>query len=61
MKVSVGLPATIPSVASRLILEWAKKAVEMGFHSLGIIDRTVYSNYESLISLAAAAGVTQKI
>ncbi len=61
MKVSVGLPATIPNVESRLILEWAKKADETGFHSLGIIDRTVYSNYESLISLAAAAAVTQKI
>lgn len=61
MKVSVGLPATIPNVSGQLILEWAKKADELGFHALGIIDRTVYSNHDSLISLAAAAAVTKKI
>ena len=61
MKVSVGLPATIPNVPGGLILEWAKKADEMGFYTLGVIDRTVYSNHEALISLAAAAAVTKKI
>lgn len=61
MKVSVGLPATIPNILGGLIIDWAKKADEMGFHTLGIIDRTVYSNHEALISLAAAAAVTKKI
>ena len=61
MKVGVGLPATIPNVPDGLIVEWAKKADDLGFHSLGIIDRTVYSNHEVMISLAAAAAVTKRI
>lgn len=61
MKISVGLPATIPNVSGGLILEWATKADKLGFHSLGVIDRTVYSNHEALISLAAAAARTEKI
>ena len=32
-----------------------------GFSSLGTIDRIVYPNYESLIALAAAAAVTERI
>jgi alkanesulfonate monooxygenase SsuD/methylene tetrahydromethanopterin reductase-like flavin-dependent oxidoreductase (luciferase family) len=61
MKVSVGLPATIPNASGTLILEWARMADEAGFHSLGVIDRTVYSNHEALISLGAAAAITKKI
>ena len=61
MKVGVGLPSTIPNVSGKFVLEWAKKAEELGFSSLGTIDRIVYENYESLIALSAAAAVTQKI
>ena len=32
-----------------------------GFSSLGTIDRIAYGNYESLIALAAAAAVTERI
>jgi alkanesulfonate monooxygenase SsuD/methylene tetrahydromethanopterin reductase-like flavin-dependent oxidoreductase (luciferase family) len=32
-----------------------------GFASIGTIDRLVYPNYESLVSLAAAAAVTERI
>jgi len=61
MKIGVGLPATIPNVRGDLIIEWARKAEALGFSSLGIIDRLVYSNCEPLITLAAAAAVTEKI
>ncbi|MGI0078799.1 MAG: LLM class flavin-dependent oxidoreductase [Nitrososphaerales archaeon] len=61
MRVGVGLPSTIPNVSGKFVLEWAKKAEELGFSSLGTIDRIVYQNYESMIALAAAAAVTQKI
>src|SRR5207253_10895083 len=40
---------------------WARRAEQAGFSSLGTIDRIVYPNYESLISLAAAAAVTEQI
>jgi alkanesulfonate monooxygenase SsuD/methylene tetrahydromethanopterin reductase-like flavin-dependent oxidoreductase (luciferase family) len=42
-------------------VEWARRSEEVGFSSLGTIDRIAYSNYESLISLAAAAAVTERI
>ena len=61
MEVGIGLPATIPGVERRQLLEWARRAEARGFSSLGTIDRIVYPNYESLIALAAAAAVTERI
>jgi alkanesulfonate monooxygenase SsuD/methylene tetrahydromethanopterin reductase-like flavin-dependent oxidoreductase (luciferase family) len=42
-------------------VEWAQRAEQAGFASLGTLDRLVYANYESLIALAAAAAVTERI
>ena len=61
MDVGIGLPATIPGVQPGQLLEWARRAEARGFSSLGTIDRIVYGNYESLIALAAAAAVTERI
>lgn len=61
MKIGLGLPAVIPGVPGKLILEWARKADAGPFSSLGLIDRLVYPNYEVLITLAAAAGATERI
>ncbi len=48
-------------VDRRGIVEWARRAEEAGFSSLGTIDRIVFPSSESLISLAAAAAVTERI
>ena len=61
MQIGIGLPAPIPGITGELIIDWAKKAEESSFSSLGIIDRLVYPNYEPLITLAAAAAVTRRI
>ena len=61
MEVGIGLPTTIPGVTGEQVLEWARRADSRGFSSLGTIDRLVYPNYESLIALAAVAGVTERI
>lgn len=61
MDVAIGLPATIPGVGRDAVLDWARRADARGFSSLGTIDRIVYGNYEPLIALAAAAGVTERI
>src|SRR5947208_10854241 len=61
MKIGIGLPATIPGTEGKRILDWAKKADSGPFSSLSILDRLIYPNYESLITLAAVAGVTQRI
>jgi alkanesulfonate monooxygenase SsuD/methylene tetrahydromethanopterin reductase-like flavin-dependent oxidoreductase (luciferase family) len=41
--------------------EWAKRAEDAGFSTLGTIDRLVYGNHESLIALSYAAAVTERI
>lgn len=61
MKVGIGLPATIPGTKGADILEWARRADQGPFSSLGIIDRLLYGNFEPMITLAAAAGVTRRI
>jgi alkanesulfonate monooxygenase SsuD/methylene tetrahydromethanopterin reductase-like flavin-dependent oxidoreductase (luciferase family) len=61
MEIGIGLPATIPGVKGATILEWARRADQGPFSSLGIVDRLVYPNYEPLITLAAAAGATRRI
>ena len=61
MKIGIGLPTTIPGVTGEQVIEWAKRADAAGFSSLGTIDRIVYSNFEPLVSLGAAAAVTERI
>ena len=61
MDVGIGLPNAVRGVDRRGIVDWARRGEQAGFSSLGTIDRVVYPNYESLISLAAAAAVTERI
>jgi alkanesulfonate monooxygenase SsuD/methylene tetrahydromethanopterin reductase-like flavin-dependent oxidoreductase (luciferase family) len=61
MQIGIGLPATIPATSAPLVLDWAKRADSGPFSSLAIIDRLVYPNYEPLITLAAAAAVTERV
>jgi alkanesulfonate monooxygenase SsuD/methylene tetrahydromethanopterin reductase-like flavin-dependent oxidoreductase (luciferase family) len=61
MEIGIGLPNAVPSVDRAGIVEWARRAEAAGFSSLGTIDRIAYGNYESLIALAAAAAVTDRI
>src|SRR5947207_12781494 len=61
MRIGIGHPATIPGAKGQLILDWAKKADAGPFSSLGSLDRLVYPNYDALITLTAAAAVTQRI
>src|SRR6478672_11347332 len=61
MDIGIGLPNAVRGVARDGIVEWARRAEAAGFSSLGTIDRIAYANYESLIALAAAAAVTERI
>ena len=58
--ISIGLPNTLPH-SGPLMIEWARRAEERGFTSLGTIDRIVYPNYDTITSLAVAAGATSRI
>jgi alkanesulfonate monooxygenase SsuD/methylene tetrahydromethanopterin reductase-like flavin-dependent oxidoreductase (luciferase family) len=59
--IGVGLPTTVPGISGPVLIDWARRAEQHGFSSLGVLDRLVYDNYEPLVSLAAAAAVTQRI
>jgi alkanesulfonate monooxygenase SsuD/methylene tetrahydromethanopterin reductase-like flavin-dependent oxidoreductase (luciferase family) len=61
MDIGIGLPNAVPGVDRTGIVEWARRAEAAGFSSLGTLDRIAYGNYESLIALAAAAAVTERI
>lgn len=61
MRIGIGLPNTIPETPGRLLVDWAARAEEHGFSSLATIDRIAYPSYESLVTLAAAGAVTERI
>jgi alkanesulfonate monooxygenase SsuD/methylene tetrahydromethanopterin reductase-like flavin-dependent oxidoreductase (luciferase family) len=61
MDIGIGLPNAVRGVDRKGTVEWARRSEAAGFASLGTIDRIAFPNYESLISLAAAAAVTERI
>lgn len=51
----------MPGTSGKLLVDWARRADETRFSSLGVVDRLAYANYEPLTALAAAAVVTKRI
>ncbi len=51
----------IPGATGDQLVDWASRADQLGFSTLGVLDRLVYDNYEPLVTLAAAAAVTTRI
>jgi alkanesulfonate monooxygenase SsuD/methylene tetrahydromethanopterin reductase-like flavin-dependent oxidoreductase (luciferase family) len=61
MKIGIGLPNPVPNTAGTLLVDWSRRAEQRGFSGLATIDRVVYPSYDSLATLAAAAGATTRI
>jgi alkanesulfonate monooxygenase SsuD/methylene tetrahydromethanopterin reductase-like flavin-dependent oxidoreductase (luciferase family) len=61
MDLGIGLPNAVPGTTGKQLTDFASAADEAGFSTLGTIDRIVYPNFEVLLSLAAAATVTERI
>ncbi|MFG2087312.1 LLM class flavin-dependent oxidoreductase [Spirillospora sp. NPDC048824] len=61
MDIGIGLPTMIPGTPGSALLGWARRAEDLGFSSLGTLDRLMYDGYEPLTTLAAAAGATSRI
>jgi alkanesulfonate monooxygenase SsuD/methylene tetrahydromethanopterin reductase-like flavin-dependent oxidoreductase (luciferase family) len=62
MKLGIGLPNTMAHETDRaLMLDWARLADQAGFAVLGTIDKPNYDSWEPLVTLAGAAGVTERI
>lgn len=61
MRIGIGLPNPVPDSPGELLPRWAQRAEELGFPILATIDRVAFPNHDSLIALAAAAAVTDRI
>jgi alkanesulfonate monooxygenase SsuD/methylene tetrahydromethanopterin reductase-like flavin-dependent oxidoreductase (luciferase family) len=61
MDVGIGLPNAVPGLDGRQLVDWARAGEESGFSTLGTIDRLLFPNYESLVALATAAAVTERV
>jgi alkanesulfonate monooxygenase SsuD/methylene tetrahydromethanopterin reductase-like flavin-dependent oxidoreductase (luciferase family) len=61
MKIGIGLPNPVRDTEGGVLIEWAKRAESAGFSGLVTIDRIAFPSYDSLTTLAAAAGATERI
>jgi alkanesulfonate monooxygenase SsuD/methylene tetrahydromethanopterin reductase-like flavin-dependent oxidoreductase (luciferase family) len=61
MEIGIGLPNAVPGATGEQLVEFARRADQRGFSTLGTLDRVVYPSYEPMIALAAAAAVTDRI
>src|SRR5215213_6126396 len=61
MKIGIGLPNPVKGTPGRRLVEWARHAEDRGFAALSTVDRLAYPSYDSLTTLAAAAGATSRI
>jgi alkanesulfonate monooxygenase SsuD/methylene tetrahydromethanopterin reductase-like flavin-dependent oxidoreductase (luciferase family) len=61
MQVGLGLPNGIPDTDGALLIEWARRAEDGPFTSVGVIDRIAYDSHEPMTTLAAAASVTNRV
>ncbi|WLQ45591.1 hypothetical protein P8A22_37695 [Streptomyces laculatispora] len=57
MEIGIGLQALHPD-PDLSVVDWARRAEERGFSTLGTTDRLAYDTYEPLTALAVAAGAT---
>src|SRR5258706_14933965 len=62
MKLGIGLPnVLVPDVNRGMFLDWARAADQAGFHAFGTIDSPSGDFWDPLISLTAAASVTERV
>src|SRR5437588_379212 len=61
LKLGVGLPSVIPARDPELVVEWARRADQLPFSSLGAHDRLAWDGYEAMVALSAAAGATRRV
>ncbi len=61
MKIGIGLPNQVRNLNPEVIPQWAAKAEEAGFSTLGTVGRYAYPGVSDTVALAAAAGATSRI
>jgi alkanesulfonate monooxygenase SsuD/methylene tetrahydromethanopterin reductase-like flavin-dependent oxidoreductase (luciferase family) len=60
MEIGITLPTNNPDVPGDVVLEWARRAEEAGFSTLGMGERLGYEGYDWAVALSAAAAVTTR-
>ena len=61
MKIGIGLPNQVRNLDPHIIPQWAAKAEEVGFSTLGTVGRYAYPGVSDTVALAAAAAATSRI
>ena len=61
MKIGIGLPNQVRGTRPTVIPDWAVRAEQAGFSTLGTIGRFAYPGVMDTVALAAAAGATTSI
>jgi len=62
MKLGVGLPGYLGgAVEPAIVIEWARRADQAGFHGVAVHDRPNHDAWDPLATLAAAAAVTERV
>lgn len=61
MKIGIGLPNQVRNLDPTVIPQWAAKAEEAGFSTLGTVGRYAYPGVSDTVALASAAGATSRI
>jgi alkanesulfonate monooxygenase SsuD/methylene tetrahydromethanopterin reductase-like flavin-dependent oxidoreductase (luciferase family) len=61
VKIGIGLPNQVRNLNPAIIPQWAAKAEEAGFSTLGTVGRYAYPGVSDTVALASAAGATSRI
>ena len=61
MKIGMNLPVMVPGLDRELILEWSRRVDEGPYASLAAGERITFPNPEMMVTLAAAAAVTERV
>lgn len=61
MRVGVGLPNSVPGTPASLLLDWARRAEDGPFTSVGVLDRVRWDCHEPMTLLAGAAALTSRV
>src|SRR5687767_11955971 len=59
--VGLAIPTAAPDAQPNTALEFGRRAEAAGAHSVWVMDRLVFDNYEPLMTLGALAGATSRV
>jgi len=59
--IAIGLPTNLRNVRRERVLEWAQRADEAGFSTVGMGERLTFDGWDWCVSLTAAASVTTRV